>query len=95
MLKTVDKEMLKKIIKNFYDLKKLIIIFITFYRYGGIKGYWNFSGSCLFDLSCSRFAYKQLKSKKLFPAIFLTLKRFYYCTPKRYKKFNLNIKEEK
>ena len=95
MLKTVDKEMLKKIIKNFYDLKKLIIIFITFYRYGGIKGYWNFSGSCLFDLSCSRFAYKEIKSKKLFPAIFLILKRFYYCTPKRYKKFNLNIKEEK
>ena len=42
-----------------------------------------------------QYAYKQVRSNKLFPAIFLILKRFYYCTPKRYKKFSFNIKEEK
>ena len=44
----------------------------------------NYRRVCLYKLSCSRYAYRSFKNHNFIYGLYLSLQRYYCCTPKRF-----------
>ena len=73
-----------RIIKLFLTPSQLARFIIVLYRLkeSKIKAY-N-SGTCMYKLSCSRYAYRAFKNHNFVYGLYLAWQRYYCCTPKRF-----------
>ena len=74
-----------RIIKLLFMPSELARFIIVLYRLkeSRIKIY-NSRRVCLYKLSCSRYAYRSFKNHNFIYGLYLSLQRYYCCTPKRF-----------
>lgn len=74
-----------RVISLLHKPSDLFRFFIVLYRLkeSKIKIY-NYQRVCLYQLSCSRYAYRMLKKHNFFYGVFLSWQRYYCCTPTRF-----------
>ncbi len=74
-----------RIIKLLLSPSELARFIIVLYRFKESKiKVFNSGRTCMYKLSCSRYAYRVFKNHKFLYGLYLAWKRYYSCTPKRF-----------
>lgn len=79
-------KILFRIIKLLLSPSKLARFIIVLYRLKESKIKVYSSSTCMYKLSCSRYAYRAFNNHNFVYGFYLAWQRYYCCTPKRYNK---------
>ena len=84
-----------RIVKLLIFPNKLARFLIVIYRLKEFKiKIDNPARLCMYQLSCSRYAYRVFKKYNFFKSLWLTWKRYYSCNPSRYNiKLDVDMKK--
>lgn len=76
------------------ELARFIIVLYRL-KESRIKIY-NYQRACLYQLSCSRYAYRMLRKHNFLYGAYLSCQRYYCCTPSRFnEKINIDTNRKK